>query len=163
MDNNPENCLTPNPSPEERGASTQAGFENKLQSEPGYKTVNSSISKQLTLQARVNRQEPTESESLLWQALRNRKLGEKFRRQHPIGIYIPDFVCLEKRLIIEIDGGYHFTPEQKELDEERTLALEQKHLFKVIRFTNEDIKQDINTVLTTIKTILHERQSYKSN
>jgi hypothetical protein len=96
MDNNPENSLTPNPSPEERGASTQAGFENKLKSEPGYKTVNSSISKQLTLQARVNRQEPTESESLLWQALRNRKLGEKFRRQHPIGIYIPDFVCLEK-------------------------------------------------------------------
>ena len=121
-------------------------------------TVDSLKAKELIQLGKDNRKEATHGETILWSYLRNRKLGEKFRRQHAIGSYIPDFVCLEKRLIVEVDGGYHNTPEQIELDENRTLELEQKYLFKVIRFTNEEVSKDINAVLGRIKTALSERR-----
>ena len=73
-----------------------------------------------------------------------------FRRQHIIGNFIADFACLPKKLVIEIDGGYHQLPEQQVSDEERTKWLEEQG-FKVIRFTNEEIIGDIETVLTKIK------------
>ena len=53
------------------------------------------------------RLEPTEAEDLLWQNLRGLKLGVKFRRQQPVDIFIPDFVCTQKKLILEVDGEYH--------------------------------------------------------
>lgn len=145
--NNPDKGLTPNPSPMERGAKTS----------PGYMTVDRLRAKELIQFGKDNRKEATQSEKILWNYLRNRKLGEKFRRQHAVGNYIPDFVCLEKRLIIEVDGGYHNKPDQIELDENRTLELEQKYLFKVIRFTNEEVLKDINSVLEKIKAVLSER------
>lgn len=150
IDNNHNEPILPDNykvSPIEKGASTS----------PGYMTVDKLKAKELIQLGKNNRKEPTKSETTLWNSIRNRKLGEKFRRQHAVGSYIPDFVCLEKRLIIEIDGGYHNTPEQKKLDEERTLELEQKHLFKVIRFQNEEVLNDIDTVLKRIKIALSQR------
>jgi len=116
----------------------------------GYMTGDTQNASILLEHAKVMRKEPTLEEALLWDEIRNRKLDDKFRRQHLIGKYIVDFVCLEKKLIIEVDGGYHNTSDQNELDEERTFELEQKHLFKVIRFTNEEVKNDVKAVLSKI-------------
>ncbi|KAF2520118.1 leucine--tRNA ligase [Flavobacterium salilacus subsp. salilacus] len=152
------NILTPNPSPTERGTSNPS-----VQKTPGYMTADGSMAKQLVANARNNRKEATPAEALLWEAVRNRKLDYKIRRQHPIGSYIADFVCLEKRLIIEVDGVYHSTDEQAELDETRTLELEQKYNFKVIRFTNDEVLNDIDAVTSKIKEVLSERKSYKDS
>lgn len=90
--------------------------------------------------ARANRQEQTEAEAMLWELLRNRNFENiKFRRQHPIKDYIVDFFSYELQLIIELDGGYHQNPEQKEKDE-----LRDSHLaalgYKVLRYKNEIIE-----------------------
>jgi len=143
--------LTPNPSPKEMGAS----------STPGYQTADKTIVGTLIEHGKNNRKDATQAEALLWDALRNKNIGYKFRRQHAIGKYIADFVALEKRLIIEVDGGYHYTSEQTELDEDRTLELEQKYFFKVLRFTNEQVIGDIEGVLTNIRIALSNRKSYK--
>lgn len=125
----------------------------------GYLTGNSHMASTLLPHAQEMRKKPTLEEAMLWDSLRNRKLEAKFRRQHLIGKYIVDFVCLEKKLVIEVDGEYHNNKEQIELDQERTLELEQKHLFKVIRFTNEEVKFEISKVLSTIKQILNSRNT----
>jgi very-short-patch-repair endonuclease len=79
--------------------------------------------------AKELRKSMTEAEEILWKHLRNNKLnGLKFRRQHPLDIYIADFYCHQKKLIIEIDGGVHDTPEQEEYDNGRTFELEEKGL-----------------------------------
>ncbi|MDO5968621.1 DUF559 domain-containing protein [Flavivirga aquimarina] len=97
-----------------------------------------------------NKKQSTQAESILWESLRNKKLNYKFRRQHIIDEFIVDFVCLEKSLIIEIDGGYHNTIEQKEADALRIKILNEIG-FKVIRFTNEQIIGDIDNVLAYIE------------
>ena len=89
----------------------------------------------------------------MWECLRNKKLDFKFRRQHVIDEFIVDFVCLEKNLIIEIDGGYHNTIEQKEADELRTKILSEIG-FKVIRFRNQQVIGDIDSVLRYITNCL---------
>jgi len=149
-------AVKPHPQPLSRGEGSQ-------DVEKGYMTANSTIAKQLVGNARENRKNPTEAEDALWQEVRNSNLGYKIRRQHYIGNFIVDFVSLEKKLIIEVDGGYHDTIEQIELDEQRTLELEQKHLFKIIRFTNEEVLKDIKSVLSKIKEELSLRNSYKTN
>ena len=101
-------------------------------------------------EAKRMRKEPTETEDILWQELRKNNLGNKFRRQHLIDDFIVDFVCLSKKIVIEVDGGYHSTPEQQEYDEQRTFILN-KRGFKVIRFTNEEVLEDLQTVLSKIK------------
>ena len=105
--------------------------------------------------AKENRNNPTEAERLLWFYLSNKQLGIRFRRQHIIGQYIADFACLEKMLIIELDGGYHSLPEQQISDEQRTADL-QKMGYRVIRFTNEELFNGIDFVLTKIKIALNE-------
>ena len=87
---------------------------------------------------------------MLWECLRGGQLGVRFRRQHPIAGYIPDFVCLKKRLVVEVDGGYHFIDDQQVSDEERTYHLK-KHGFEVIRFTNDEVLGNIDEVVTIIK------------
>ncbi|MHA1540623.1 MAG: endonuclease domain-containing protein, partial [Alphaproteobacteria bacterium] len=83
----------------------------------------------------------------LWSRIRNKNLDVKFRRQHQIGSkYIADFVCLEKRLIIELDGGQHC---ENENDKIRTLYLE-KHNFRVIRIWNNEILENLNGCLEFI-------------
>ena len=101
--------------------------------------------------AQFLRRNETKAEKLLWEKLRNNQLeGLKFRRQHPVNIYIADFYCHKFKLIIELDGDYHNQEEQKHKDEVRTEVLRLNDL-KIIRFKNEEVEQDINQVLTTIK------------
>ena len=100
--------------------------------------------------ANNHKQQPTEAESFLWGFLKRSSLGKPFRRQHIIGNYIADFFCLPARLVVEIDGGYHQLPLQQVDDKTRTEWLEEKG-FKVIRFTNEEVIGDIESVLHRIK------------
>ena len=86
----------------------------------------------------AHRKEPTMAEAVLWEELRNKKDGYKFRRQHIIDMFIADFVCLKKRLIVEVDGNYHQLPEMKISDQERYDKLK-KLGFEVIRVTNDDV------------------------
>jgi very-short-patch-repair endonuclease len=85
------------------------------------------------------RENQTEAEEKLWLAVKNNQIeGYKFRRQHPLSIYIADFYCHALKLVIEIDGGYHLNEEQRLLVEKRTSDIEFQRS-KVIRFTNEEI------------------------
>src|SRR5690606_15820632 len=100
--------------------------------------------------AKRMRSVPTDAERLIWDLLRGKKLeGFKFRRQHIIGSYIADFICLKENLIIEIDGLIHQLPEHKLNDQERTTWLEEKG-YKVIRFSNEEVFQNTEKVLEII-------------
>lgn len=100
--------------------------------------------------ARNNRREMTMSETILWNALRSDFRGIKFRRQHPIGDYIADFLCLSEKLVIEVDGGYHIEPQQQQEDQWRTEYLQSKG-YHVIRFKNEDVDTDVKSVIRRIK------------
>ena len=100
--------------------------------------------------AKTNRSNMTDAESFLWHYLRQEQLGVRFRRQHVIGDYIVDFICLKQRLIIEIDGGYHNDIVQQQEDRIRQNWLESMD-YKVIRFTNEEVFYNIETVISTIK------------
>ncbi len=94
------------------------------------------------------RNNPTEAERKLWAHLRLRQIGSyKFRRQHPIGPYIVDFVCIEKKLIIEVDGGQH--DEKKVYDIKRDKLLEGKG-FRVLRFWDNEVLRDIDIVKEVI-------------
>jgi very-short-patch-repair endonuclease len=106
--------------------------------------------------ARKNRIGQTDAEKVLWEYLRRNALGVRFRRQFIIGDFIVDFACLEKKLVVEVDGLYHFTDEQIEEDRKRTYHISQLG-FRVIRFTNEEIMTDINKVITNIKKNLYEQ------
>ncbi|MDZ4381357.1 MAG: DUF559 domain-containing protein [Parvibaculum sp.] len=97
--------------------------------------------------ARQLRVEATDAEARLWQRLRNRMLGGfKFRRQFPVGPYIADFVCIERKLIVELDGGQHA---DNPADERRTRFLELRG-YRVIRFWNPDVLANTDGVLEMI-------------
>ena len=102
------------------------------------------------MKAKKLRKEMTEPEMLLWECLRNRKTGFKFRRQHPIGIYIADFYCHELKLVVEVDGEIHNARDQIEWDNYRTMNM---HLMNitVIRFSNEDVQNHMEKVLAKVK------------
>ena len=103
--------------------------------------------------AKELRKSMTVAEEILWEHLRDNKLdGLKFRRQHPLDIFIADFYCHEKKLVIELDGGIHDSLEQKEYDEGRTFELEEKG-FKILRFRNEEVINNIEDVLSRIKNL----------
>lgn len=124
---------------------------------PGYVTADVVQWKTLSEIALSHRANPTEAERILWNELRNRKLdGFKFRRQQPVHDYIPDFVCIERKLIVEVDGGYHLKHEQKEADAQRELALTTKG-YKVVRFTNSQVINETAEVLKTISAALATR------
>src|SRR4051812_6615897 len=90
----------------------------------------------LTPLARNLRHQSTDAERRLWSMLRNRTLlGHKFRRQFPIGSYVADFVCLEKKLIVELDGGQHV--DNAERDAQRSEFLKSE-AYSVLRFWNDD-------------------------
>ncbi|MCA0238359.1 MAG: class I tRNA ligase family protein [Bacteroidetes bacterium] len=104
--------------------------------------------------SRDNRHAPTQEEDMLWQVLRNRQVeGFKFRRQHAIGSFIADFVCLAAKLVVEVDGDYHNSSEQREFDEARTAYLNNLG-FEVIRFTNEEVNSKKDWVLNEIARVL---------
>lgn len=121
----------------------------------GYTTTDGTTYQLLLEKAKKMRNNPTEAESLLWQFLRGNGLKEHFRQQHPICGYIPDFVCLRLRLIIEIDGGYHSEGEQQEQDKIRQDYLE-KEGFSFLRFTNEEVLYDTDETIEIIKDTIEE-------
>ena len=143
--------LSPNPS-----------TEGEREAKPSFYTTDANTWKLLKENAKSMRLEPTEAEDLLWQNLRGLKLGVKFRRQQPVDIFIPDFVCTQKKLIIEVDGEYHNGKEQIELDAERTRILETIG-YKVLRFTNEEVLTNVSSVLERIRTEIKNRDIFTSN
>jgi very-short-patch-repair endonuclease len=107
--------------------------------------------------AKSLRKNQTDVERWLWQKIRNRQLlNLKFRRQFPIDRYIVDFVCLELKLIIELDGSQHI--EQAAYDERRRACLEQRG-FRVIRFWNNDILNNGDGVLEKIQLVIMETRA----
>ncbi len=97
----------------------------------------------------------TSAERILWERLRNKQvLNLRFRRQHPIDIFIADFYCHQVRLVIEVDGKIHES--QKEYDIGRSAELE-RYYIKVIRFTNEEGEYDIENVIEKISTTIMHR------
>jgi very-short-patch-repair endonuclease len=106
--------------------------------------------------ARALRKSSTDAERLLWSRLRaGRCEGLKFRRQQPIGRYIVDFVCLERRLVVELDGGQHALPEDRRKDCERDAWLE-KEGYTVLRFWNNEVLANTDGVLEVIRKKLTE-------
>ena len=102
------------------------------------------------MKAKELRKNCTDAEKFMWELLRAKRFcGLKFKRQQPIGNYIVDFICLDKRLIIELDGGQHNEKENKIKDNNRTKYLENLG-YKVIRFWNNDVLQNIDGVVSEI-------------
>ncbi len=106
------------------------------------------------------RKQPTPAEKVLWEALRGQKLAVKFRRQHAIDSYIVDFVTISDKLIVEVDGGVHAEASQAEYDAGRTHTLQELG-YKVLRFSNEEVLNQVNTVLTTIQEHLTQTNQTK--
>ena len=105
-----------------------------------------------------HRRYTTPAEAAMWEVLRAKQFGYRFRRQHPIGEYIPDFVCLPKRLVIEIDGGYHYIGNQQLNDQERTAYLNERG-FSVLRFTNEEVIGNTEQVIKKIQMAMNNQQT----
>ena len=123
----------------------------------GYEMADPLLYDKLKEFAFEHRKNPTEAESILWEYLKGKQTGFSFRRQHIIGPFIADFTFLSRKLIIEIDGGYHQLPEQQTSDEYRTQWLENKGFF-VLRFTNDEVVGNTKGVLDIIKQyIINER------
>lgn len=133
------------------GPSGGGGSESiKSRSLQGYQTADPVVSGLLKEFVKEHRKNPTEAEKIMWQALRGKKLeGVKFRRQHIISDYIADFISIEQKLIIEIDGLHHQLPENSINDQERTTNLN-KLGFKVIRFINDDVLYKTDDVINEI-------------
>lgn len=132
-------------------------YKSKL----AYPEMHQKASAKLFRYAEELRENMTEAEKVLWEGLRAKKLnGLKFRRQHPIGIYILDFYCHAKRLSIELDGGYHENEEQRKFDEARTSHLKEV-LIDEIRFKNEEVINNLPKVLNEIRQKIKELEAIK--
>jgi very-short-patch-repair endonuclease len=128
--------------------------------QPGYITANPKnylLIKEMRDSLKNN---PTDAEKLIWEYLRNKKTGHKIRRQHIIDDFITDFVCLSKKVVIEIDGKIHLN--QKEYDVLRTLRLNELG-YDVIRFTNEEVFANPQFVFSRIKENLDSKSDQQSD
>ena len=104
--------------------------------------------------ARRLRAESTPAERRLWRHIRQRQvIGHRFRRQHPLGPYIVDFICLEKKLVVEVDGGQHSDPETEIADERRSAWL-RKEGYRVIRFWNNEVLGNMAGVVDALEQAL---------
>ena len=112
------------------------------------------MDKRLRRYARELRRNMTKAERRLWRRLRGGQLGVKFRRQQPIGRYIVDFVCLERRLVVEVDGGQH---DGSEYDRERDEWLEREG-YRVVRFWDNEVMKEIEVVMEEIVRVLREME-----
>ncbi len=127
--------------------------------EPGYRWADPMTYSLLKEFAMNHRSNPTQAEDILWNLVKTKQLeGYKFRRQHIIGDYIADLVCLDRRLIVEIDGLAHQLPEKKESDQIRTQWLN-KQGFKVLRVTNEQVINETEKTLQLIASTLNNQPS----
>ncbi|MGO4905522.1 UvrD-helicase domain-containing protein [Flavobacterium sp. W20_MBD1_R3] len=112
--------------------------------------------------ATVMKKEPIHADKVLWMELKSKSFEDyKFRQQHLIDDCIVDFVCLSKKLVVEVDGDYHFTEEQAHLNNNRTITLN-KLGYKVIRFTNEQVIKSISEVLKRIKKELIQQEEIQN-
>jgi 5-methyltetrahydrofolate--homocysteine methyltransferase len=128
----------------------------------GYRFADTSVYGLVKEYALKHRSQPTEAEEVLWKILKTKQLqGFKFRRQHIIDRFIADFVCLKRRLIIEIDGLIHNHPEHKINDKQRTERLDEIG-FKLIRFTNEQVLHDTENTLHAIASALNNQPEISS-
>lgn len=146
--------LTPGPSPTKLERGEVSSVEEPY---PKYRVSNTVQYKN----AKKNRPENTEVEEKLWEQLRDSKLGYQFSRQHPVENFIADFVCLQKRVIVEVDGGYHDNKGQQKYDKHGARLLEQKG-FTILRFTNDEIMENVYTVRNKIKQMLNTQNEFKS-
>ncbi|TWT68204.1 endonuclease domain-containing protein [Crateriforma conspicua] len=109
--------------------------------------------------ARDQRRQANEFAQDVWQMLRGRRmLGQKFRREHPIGAYTVDFVCLELRLVVEVDGKDHFTPQGRDRDAQRDAFLRSEG-FEVLRIEGFRVTQDPQRVREVIEAAVENRKS----
>jgi cyclase len=100
----------------------------------------------------------TEAEIKLWEFLKERPLGHKFRRQYPISYYIADFYCHSLKLVIEVDGNIHLDSEIGANDIERQKNLEAQEI-KFLRFTNDDVENNFNDVINKIEQYISQNTS----
>lgn len=115
------------------------------------------VSTRLRSNARALRKNSTDAERILWPELRDHRLnGAGFRRQVPIGSYVADFMCHAVRLVVELDGGQHFSDRAEQADAARSAAIETKG-FQVLRFGNHDVMTNRAGVLETIAAAVAER------
>jgi very-short-patch-repair endonuclease len=115
------------------------------------------VASKLRSNARALRKNSTDAERVLWSALRDHRLnGAGFRRQVPIENYIADFVCHAAKLVIELDGGQHFSNHAEQADARRSSVIEARG-FHVLRFSNHDVMKTRTGVLETIATAVAER------
>ena len=129
----------------------------------GYRYADPSVYKLLKDFSLQHRSSPTRAEEVMWEILRTKKLeGFKFRRQHIIDRFIADFVCLKRRLIVEVDGMIHNLPYNQISDEQRTKRLKEIG-FTVIRFTNEQILNDAENSIQTILIALKNQPEIKEH
>jgi leucyl-tRNA synthetase len=160
--------LTPIPSPRGEGSgdvtpkSSFGAAESHEVSGKFFKTTDPIYWQTLKQYGRENRKNPTEAENILWQRLRNNQLGVKARRQHSVHGFIVDFAILEMKLVIEVDGGYHDTAEQKTYDEAREKFLKEFDL-DLIRFTNEEVVNHTEQVISKIKAEIQGRQKNRNS
>ncbi len=139
--------LTPDPSPEERGEITD-----------DYWMVTSQHAGIILGYAKGMTKNATEAEKVLWKNLRDRSLANaKFVRRKPMGYSIPDFVCIEKRLVIEVDGPYHLSPEMLLSDEQRDEKFRRVG-YRTLRFTNDEVLSDKPRVLSIIREAIEKAE-----
>ncbi|SFG53235.1 UDP-galactopyranose mutase [Prevotella sp. KH2C16] len=120
----------------------------------GYRELSDPIAyEMLEARAKEMRKNPTEAESAFWELVSGKELGVKFRRQHVIGNYIVDFACLEKKLIVEIDGGYHSEDEQEKNDYLRSVELK-SYGFTIFRIKNEEVISSPEAVVRKLQLAL---------
>ena len=121
------------------------------------KTPTWKVPSKLRSKARALRENSTDAERILWSEPRHHRLnGASFRRQVPIANYIADFMCHAARLVIELDGGQHFSDHAEQADAARSAVIEAKG-FQVLRFTNHDVMKKRAGVLETIASAVAER------
>ena len=156
--------IKPSPSPQTdwivgNPAKATSHWEEDIK--PGYQWADPMTYPLLKKFAEENRAKPTQAENVLWNLLKAKQLlGYKFRRQHIMGNYIVDLVCLDKRVVVEIDGLIHQLPENLESDELRTKWLNEKG-FKVLRVTNEQVVNKTEETLDLISSTLNNQPSLK--
>ncbi len=128
----------------------------------GYRFADPTVYSLLKDYAKRHRSQPTQAEDVMWEILKTRQLGGfKFRRQHIIDRFIADYVCLKRRLVIEIDGLIHSHPDNQLSDKERTERLRQLG-FELIRFTNEQVLHDTDNTIQKILSALNNQPELNS-
>jgi very-short-patch-repair endonuclease len=133
------------------------GFSTREVAMPENKEPTWKVPSKLRSNARALRKNSTDAERILWSELRDHRLnGAGFRRQVPIGNYVADFICHAARLVIELDGGQHFSDQSEAADAARSAVIETKG-FQVLRFGNHDVMTNRAGVLETIAAAVAER------